>query len=158
VTLKSGLEVTQGYWNWCHSKAWMWSTRLTIKKLRWTFCTIERLTDTKHARPLCDSRATCLIALSTRTPYTYCSWINKDEMRWDVEYVTAYRKNLFKSFFVINTSYFGQERFLKLKKQAVVTPSSELYGLLQQFNSSVNQSASLRPEARIAVKYCWDNR
>jgi len=24
VTLKSGLEVTQGHWNWCHSKAWMW--------------------------------------------------------------------------------------------------------------------------------------
>jgi len=23
VTLKSGLEVTQGHWNWCHSKAWM---------------------------------------------------------------------------------------------------------------------------------------
>jgi len=21
--LKSGLEVTQGHWNWCHSKAWM---------------------------------------------------------------------------------------------------------------------------------------
>jgi len=21
VTLKSGLEVTQGHWNWCHSKA-----------------------------------------------------------------------------------------------------------------------------------------
>jgi len=20
--LKSGLEVIQGYWNWCHSKAW----------------------------------------------------------------------------------------------------------------------------------------
>jgi len=23
VTLKSGLEVTQGHWNWCHSKAWV---------------------------------------------------------------------------------------------------------------------------------------
>jgi len=23
VTLKSGLEVTQGHWNRCHSKAWM---------------------------------------------------------------------------------------------------------------------------------------
>jgi len=23
VTLKSGLEVTQGHWNWCHSKAWL---------------------------------------------------------------------------------------------------------------------------------------
>jgi len=23
VTLKSGLEVTQGHWNCCHSKAWM---------------------------------------------------------------------------------------------------------------------------------------
>jgi len=22
VTLKSGLEVTQGHWNWYHSKAW----------------------------------------------------------------------------------------------------------------------------------------
>jgi len=21
VTLKSGLQVTQGHWNWCHSKA-----------------------------------------------------------------------------------------------------------------------------------------
>jgi len=27
VTLKSGLEVTQGHWNWCHLKAW---TRLPI--------------------------------------------------------------------------------------------------------------------------------
>jgi len=24
VTLKSGLEVTQGQWNWCHSKDWVW--------------------------------------------------------------------------------------------------------------------------------------
>jgi len=24
VTLKSGLAVTQGHWNWCHSKAWVW--------------------------------------------------------------------------------------------------------------------------------------
>jgi len=24
VTLKSSLEVTQGHWNWCHSKA-VWS-------------------------------------------------------------------------------------------------------------------------------------
>jgi len=24
VTLQRGLEVTQGHWNWCHSKAWMW--------------------------------------------------------------------------------------------------------------------------------------
>jgi len=23
VTLKSGLEVTHGYWKWCHSKAWV---------------------------------------------------------------------------------------------------------------------------------------
>jgi len=23
MTLKSGLEVTQGNWNWCHSKAWV---------------------------------------------------------------------------------------------------------------------------------------
>jgi len=23
VTLKSGLEVTQSRWNWCHSKAWV---------------------------------------------------------------------------------------------------------------------------------------
>jgi len=23
VTLKSGLEVTQGHWNWWHSKAWL---------------------------------------------------------------------------------------------------------------------------------------
>ena len=23
VTLKSGLEVTQSHWNWCHSKAWL---------------------------------------------------------------------------------------------------------------------------------------
>jgi len=23
VTLKSGLEVTQGHLNWCHSKAWV---------------------------------------------------------------------------------------------------------------------------------------
>jgi len=23
VTLKSGLEVTQGHWNWYHAKAWM---------------------------------------------------------------------------------------------------------------------------------------
>jgi len=23
VTLKCGLEVTQGHWNWCHSKAWV---------------------------------------------------------------------------------------------------------------------------------------
>jgi len=23
VTLKSGLEVTQGHWNWCHSKAYV---------------------------------------------------------------------------------------------------------------------------------------
>jgi len=23
VTLKSGLEVTQNHWKWCHSKAWM---------------------------------------------------------------------------------------------------------------------------------------
>jgi len=22
--LKSGLEVTQGHWNWCHSKASVW--------------------------------------------------------------------------------------------------------------------------------------
>jgi len=22
VTLKYGLELTQGHWNWCHSKAW----------------------------------------------------------------------------------------------------------------------------------------
>jgi len=24
VTLKSGLEVTKGHWNWCHSKSWVW--------------------------------------------------------------------------------------------------------------------------------------
>jgi len=24
MTLKSGLEVTQDRWNWCHSKAWVW--------------------------------------------------------------------------------------------------------------------------------------
>jgi len=24
VTLKSGLWVTQGHWNWCHSKALAW--------------------------------------------------------------------------------------------------------------------------------------
>jgi len=24
MTLKSGLQVTQGHWNWCHSKAWVW--------------------------------------------------------------------------------------------------------------------------------------
>jgi len=24
VTLKSGLGVTQGHWNWCHLKAWVW--------------------------------------------------------------------------------------------------------------------------------------
>jgi len=24
VTLKSGLEVTPGHWNWYHSKAWVW--------------------------------------------------------------------------------------------------------------------------------------
>jgi len=24
VTLKSGIEVTQGHWNWCHSKARVW--------------------------------------------------------------------------------------------------------------------------------------
>jgi len=23
VTLKFGLEATQGHWKWCHSKAWM---------------------------------------------------------------------------------------------------------------------------------------
>jgi len=23
VTLKSGLEVTEGHWNWYHSKAWV---------------------------------------------------------------------------------------------------------------------------------------
>jgi len=23
VTLKSGLEITQGHWNWRHSKAWV---------------------------------------------------------------------------------------------------------------------------------------
>jgi len=23
VTLKCGLEVTQGHWKWCHSKAWV---------------------------------------------------------------------------------------------------------------------------------------
>jgi len=23
VILKSGLEVIQGHWNWCHSKAWV---------------------------------------------------------------------------------------------------------------------------------------
>jgi len=23
VTLKNGLEVTQGHWSWCHSKAWV---------------------------------------------------------------------------------------------------------------------------------------
>jgi len=23
MTVKSGLEVTQGHWNWCHSKAWV---------------------------------------------------------------------------------------------------------------------------------------
>jgi len=23
VTLKSGLEVTEGHWNWCQSKAWV---------------------------------------------------------------------------------------------------------------------------------------
>jgi len=23
MTLKSGLEVIQGHWNWCHSKAWV---------------------------------------------------------------------------------------------------------------------------------------
>ena len=26
VILKYGLEVTQGHWNWCHSKAWVWFT------------------------------------------------------------------------------------------------------------------------------------
>jgi len=24
VTLKSGSEVTQGYWKWYHSKDWVW--------------------------------------------------------------------------------------------------------------------------------------
>jgi len=24
MTFKSGLEVTQGHWKWCHSKAWVW--------------------------------------------------------------------------------------------------------------------------------------
>jgi len=24
VTFKSGLEVTEDHWNWCHSKAWLW--------------------------------------------------------------------------------------------------------------------------------------
>jgi len=28
VTLKYGLEVTQGHWNWCHSKAWVRFPRL----------------------------------------------------------------------------------------------------------------------------------
>jgi len=23
MTLKSGLQVNQGHWNWCHSKAWV---------------------------------------------------------------------------------------------------------------------------------------
>jgi len=23
MTLKCGLEVTQGHWNWCYSKAWV---------------------------------------------------------------------------------------------------------------------------------------
>jgi len=23
VTLTFGLEITQGHWNWCHSKAWL---------------------------------------------------------------------------------------------------------------------------------------
>jgi len=23
VTLKYGLDVTQGHWNWCHSNAWV---------------------------------------------------------------------------------------------------------------------------------------
>jgi len=30
VILKSGLEVTQGHWNWCHSKA---SVRFSIRLL-----------------------------------------------------------------------------------------------------------------------------
>jgi len=30
MTFKYGLEVTQGYWNWCHSKAWM---RFSIRLL-----------------------------------------------------------------------------------------------------------------------------
>jgi len=33
VTLKSGLEVNQGYWKWYHSKAWVWFPILYI--LRW---------------------------------------------------------------------------------------------------------------------------
>jgi len=32
VTLKSGLEVTQGHWNWYHSKAWM---RFPIRLTQW---------------------------------------------------------------------------------------------------------------------------
>jgi len=30
VTLKYGLEVTQSYWKWCHSKAWV---RFPIRRL-----------------------------------------------------------------------------------------------------------------------------
>jgi len=32
VTLQSSLEVTQGHWNWCHSKAW---ARFRIRLLYW---------------------------------------------------------------------------------------------------------------------------
>jgi len=31
VTLKSGWKVTQGRWNWCHSKAWV---RFSIRLLQ----------------------------------------------------------------------------------------------------------------------------
>jgi len=24
VSLKDGLNITEGHWNWCHSKAWVW--------------------------------------------------------------------------------------------------------------------------------------
>jgi len=32
VTLKSGLDVTQDHWNWCHSKAWV---RFSIRLLQY---------------------------------------------------------------------------------------------------------------------------
>ena len=33
VTLKSRLAVTQGHWNWCQSKAWVWFPIFPIRRL-----------------------------------------------------------------------------------------------------------------------------
>ena len=45
VTLKSGLEVTQGHWNWCHSKACAvsYSPSIVTETISYIVCEIQRL-------------------------------------------------------------------------------------------------------------------